>query len=195
MLAQFVVLMPVDIAGLQTETPDQLKKANDEARKGEKRKVVNRDAVCVISQGTLNDPTMIQEDPHAMYVATAVEIPTSNGGAVVGFCAADVAASKVMVGQFEDTRLRSKLLKHFTGMSLAFPVTKPAQNGLAKRLGTYQESGIYTLAIPGVYGSSRAASAQRFVHLSVPKLPNSTVSLKASKMGWLIILYQSMGGF
>eukprot|EP00892_Ulva_mutabilis_P010533 jgi/Ulvmu1/7852/UM004_0083.1 len=102
----------------QTETPEQLKKANDEAKKGEKRKVVQRTAVCVISQGTLQDPSMVQEDPHAMYVATAVEFPTSDGGAVVGFCAADVAASKLIVGQFHDTRLRSRLLKHFTELNV-----------------------------------------------------------------------------
>lgn len=102
---------------MQTETPDQLKRSNDEAKKGEKRKVVKREAVCVISQGTLHDPCMVQEDPHAMYVATAVEFPTSEGGALVGFCAADVAAGKIMVGQFEDTRLRSRLLKHFTGVT------------------------------------------------------------------------------
>lgn len=159
---------------MQTETPDQLKKANGEAKKGDKRKVVNRDAVCVISQGTLNDPTMIQEDAHAMYVATAVEIPTSNGGAVVGFCAADVAAGKLLVGQFEDTRLRSKLLKHFTGTSLAFPVTKQAQTDLFQGSGTLEnpQSGIYTLASFSVSRSIRVGKPFALYHLSVPKLLN-----------------------
>lgn len=117
----------IDMMSLQTETPDQLKKANDEAKKGDKRKVVKRDAVCVISQGTLNDPSMVLEDPHAMYVATAVEILNPDGGVTVGFCAADVAASRVIVGQFQDTRLRSRLLKHCTGMSSTSLCTVPTQ--------------------------------------------------------------------
>lgn len=102
---------------MQTETPDQLKAFNDSAQKGCKRKVVQRQAVVVLTQGTLTDPCMVSDSPHATYVATMVEeVPEKQSDKVtVGVCMVDTAASTLLLGQFEDDKMRSQTLKYFTG--------------------------------------------------------------------------------
>jgi DNA mismatch repair ATPase MutS len=102
---------------VQTETPEQLKAFNDSAQKGCKRKVVQRKAVTVLTQGTLTDPCMVSDSPHATYVATVVEEPMEGDSdkTMVGVCMADTAASTLLLGQFEDGKMRSQTLKYFTG--------------------------------------------------------------------------------
>jgi len=95
-----------------------LKAFNDSAPKGGKRKVVRREAVAVLSQGTLVDASMLAAHPHAAYVAAVAELPPGDGnagGARVGVCAVEVAEGRVLVGQFEDGPLRSTLQRCLTG--------------------------------------------------------------------------------
>ena len=95
-----------------------LKAFNDAAPKGGKRKVVRREAVAVLSQGTLVDAGMLAAHPHAAYIAAVAEGPPcagNAGGAVVGVCAVEVAEGRVLLGQFEDGPLRSTLQRCLTG--------------------------------------------------------------------------------
>ena len=105
---------------LQTETPEMLKAFNDKAGKGGKRKVVRRECVAILSQGTLVDPAMVSTSPHATWVASAVETPLERKGApagsvLVGVCAVEAAQGRVLLGQFEDGQLRSTLQRCFAG--------------------------------------------------------------------------------
>jgi DNA mismatch repair protein MSH6 len=53
----------------QTETPDQLKARNAKRAPGTKMiNVVQREAVAVLSRGTLIDPEMVAAHPDAAYV-------------------------------------------------------------------------------------------------------------------------------
>lgn len=112
---------------MQTETPDQLKAFNDSAKKGSKRKVVQRQAVTVLTQGTLTDPCMTSDSPHATYAATVVEelVEGDSDKTMIGICMVDTAASTLLLGQFEDSKMRSQTLKYFTGvcseLSYLFP--------------------------------------------------------------------------
>jgi DNA mismatch repair ATPase MutS len=106
---------------LQTETPEQLKAYNDGAGKGQKRKVVRREAVAVLSQGLLTDPGMLSAFPHSSFVATVMEcsVPEDGGdrgSALVGICAVDAASGRVVLDQFTDTQMRPMLLQRFTGV-------------------------------------------------------------------------------
>lgn len=54
---------------LQTETPEQLKVRNAARKPGQKMiNVVDRQAVAVLSRGTLMDPEMVSAHPDAAYV-------------------------------------------------------------------------------------------------------------------------------
>lgn len=103
---------------MQTETPDQLKVFNDSAGKGQKRKVVRREAVAVLTQGTLTEPSMVASCPHATYVVAAVEVPVEGSAAgrvTVGVCAVEAAQGRLLMGQFEDGALRTSLQRCFSG--------------------------------------------------------------------------------
>jgi hypothetical protein len=91
---------------------------NDSAGKGQKRKVVRREAVAVLTQGTLTEPSMVAACPFATYVVAAVEVPVKGGTSdrvTVGVCAVEAAQGRVLVGQFEDGPLRSSLQRCFSG--------------------------------------------------------------------------------
>lgn len=61
--------MVVPRAHLQTETPEQLKARNAKRAPGTKMvNVVERQAVAVLSRGTLIDPEMVAAHPDAAYV-------------------------------------------------------------------------------------------------------------------------------
>lgn len=101
-----------------------LKAFNDAAPKGGKRKVVRREAVAVLSQGTLVDAGMLAAHPHAAYIAAVAEGPPRDGnagGAAVGVCAVEVAEGRVLLGQFEDGPLRSTLQRCLTGARASPP--------------------------------------------------------------------------
>jgi DNA mismatch repair ATPase MutS len=106
---------------MQTETPEQLKVFNDSAPKGSKRKVVRREAVVVLSPGTLIDSAMLATCPHDTFVATVAELPVADEGsrdAQIGVCAVETSQGRVLLGQFRDGPLRSSLQRCFTGRLL-----------------------------------------------------------------------------
>ena len=119
-----------DALPMQTETPDQLKAFNDSAQKGHKRKVVQREAVTVLTQGTLTDACMVSDCPHATFAATIVEeaVEGASDKTMVGVCLVDTAASTLLLGQFEDSKMRSQTLKYFTGVHFLIPESGMKQN-------------------------------------------------------------------
>jgi len=106
------------IYGTAWETPEQLKEYNDGAARGQKRKVVQRSKVAVLTQGTLTEPLMLTASPDAAVTVAVLELPAAGGGAWVGVCAADAAAARVTLCQFHDDELRSKLQRQLTGEGL-----------------------------------------------------------------------------
>lgn len=88
--------------------------------------MVQRQAVTVLTQGTLTDPCMLSDSPHATFAATVVEEPVegASGKTVVGICMVDTAASTLLLGQFEDSKMRSQTLKYFTGKLLLVPESR-----------------------------------------------------------------------
>jgi hypothetical protein len=129
--------LPSILACMQTETPDALKAFNDSAAKGGKRKVVRREAVAVLSQGTLTEPSMVAVSPHATYAATAVEVPVEGerageGEVVVGVCAIEAAQGRVLLGQFRDGPLRATLQRCFTGAACSSSARPDCVNTLQR---------------------------------------------------------------
>ena len=96
-----------------------MKESNDRANKGQKRKVVQRTKVAVLTQGTLTEPLMLSASPDAVFTVAVVELPGQGLGAWVGLCAVDTASARVLLTQFQDNEIRSKLQRHLTG-TLAF---------------------------------------------------------------------------
>ena len=95
-----------------------LKAYNDGVGKGgKKRKVVSREAVAVLSQGTLTEPCMLTASPQATFVAAVVEVPLGGeeGRVRVGVCAVDAAAGRVLIGDFDDGPLRATLQRCCSG--------------------------------------------------------------------------------
>jgi DNA mismatch repair protein MSH6 len=110
----------------QTETPDLLAKRNEERkRKGLKKdNVVRREKVVVLTRGTMADPEMTAAEPDAQYVMAVAE--ASGGGETdehgrdsvwVGAAAVDVAAGRLLVGQWRDDGLRSRLRAALTALA------------------------------------------------------------------------------
>jgi hypothetical protein len=63
------MLQNVDTCCAQTETPEQLRQRNSARKPGQKVvSVVERQAVAVLSRGTLMDPEMVAGHPDAAYV-------------------------------------------------------------------------------------------------------------------------------
>jgi DNA mismatch repair protein MSH6 len=99
----------------QTETPEMLaeRKRKD---KSVKDKVVRREAVAVLTRGTLTDTDMLAAQPDASMLLAVWEEPTDSTAAeaipeerLVGLCALDAATGVFRLGQFMDDGLRSKL--------------------------------------------------------------------------------------
>jgi hypothetical protein len=62
-------------AYVQTETPEQLKARNSARKPGQKAaSVVERQAVAVLSRGTLMDPEMVAGHPDAAYVLAGARV-------------------------------------------------------------------------------------------------------------------------
>ncbi|KAK9807187.1 hypothetical protein WJX73_005617 [Symbiochloris irregularis] len=104
----------------QTETPDQLKLRNEErrARGQTKVNVVNRELVAVLTQGTLSDPDMLRSHPDASYLLALLETPAPEhdggpqpeaGGTLLAACAVDVASGHMLIGQWCDDPMRTRL--------------------------------------------------------------------------------------
>jgi DNA mismatch repair protein MSH6 len=113
----------------QTETPDGLA-ARNEARKraGLKREaVVRREAVAVLTCGTLADAELLGDAGDAQLLMAVAELPAPVGGdgegeaaggrVWVGAAAADAATGQVLVGQWLDDPLRSRLRAALTALA------------------------------------------------------------------------------
>ncbi|CAG9467722.1 unnamed protein product [Pedinophyceae sp. YPF-701] len=103
----------------QTETPQQLAERNDRRPKGTKKDtVVRREAVAVLTRGTLYDPEMLHGSTDATWIMALVE-PRAAGdgrGGPAAACFCDVATGQVRVGFWEDDALRSTLRRHLTAL-------------------------------------------------------------------------------
>lgn len=100
----------------QTETPDQLKVRNEELKRRNQKqaKVVNRELVAVLTQGTLYDPEMLQSSPDASWLLALYETPLTEGAAPAGSvtmaaCAVDVTTGEFLLGMWRDDELRPQL--------------------------------------------------------------------------------------
>ncbi|WIA28905.1 hypothetical protein OEZ86_011429 [Tetradesmus obliquus] len=103
----------------QTETPEQLKQRNSARKPGQKAaSVVERQAVAVLSRGTLIDPEMVAGHPDAAYVLAVVEVTDGSGhdAPFIGACALDTAAGQVLLGSWRDDEVRLKLRTQLTGL-------------------------------------------------------------------------------
>lgn len=87
----------------QTETPEQLELRRKE--KGSKDKVVRREICAVVTKGTLTEGEFMSANPEASYLVAVTESCRNSSDElehVFGVCLVDVAASKVILGQFQD---------------------------------------------------------------------------------------------
>nr|XP_043621145.1 DNA mismatch repair protein MSH6 isoform X2 [Erigeron canadensis] len=88
----------------QTETPEQLDKRRKQ--QGSKDKVVKREICAVITKGTLTDGEMMSAHPDASYLFAISECcqasENKQNDRIYGVCVADVATSKIMIGEFKD---------------------------------------------------------------------------------------------
>eukprot|EP00878_Enallax_costatus_P014342 GHUV01015002.1.p1 GENE.GHUV01015002.1~~GHUV01015002.1.p1 ORF type:complete len:1085 (+),score=444.50 GHUV01015002.1:267-3521(+) len=104
----------------QTETPEQLKARNAARKPGQKMiNVVDRQAVAVLSRGTLMDPEMVSAHPDAAYVLAVVEVHDASYGhdaPFIGVCALDTAAGQMLLGSWRDDEVRLKLRTQLTGL-------------------------------------------------------------------------------
>jgi len=105
----------------QTETPDMLAQRNkDRAQRGEKKAtVVNRAQVAVLTRATLMDPEMLASNPEASYLLAIMEMPNNSNNenrlpVRIGFVVTDCPTGEVMIGQWADDELRSRLRAHLT---------------------------------------------------------------------------------
>eukprot|EP00775_Hariotina_reticulata_P005636 gene5636-5875_t len=104
----------------QTETPEMLKVRNAARAPGARAiNVVDRQAVAVLSRGTLLDPEMVLAHPDAAYVLAVVEVADAGSGhdaPFIGVAALDAAAGQILVGSWRDDEVRLKLRTQLTGL-------------------------------------------------------------------------------
>lgn len=102
----------------QTETPDQLKARNERLKAQGKKieSVVRRECVAVLTKGTLYEPEMLAASPDASFLLAiyerALEAAEREGAPEVvelACCACDVATGQLLLGQWRDDELRSRL--------------------------------------------------------------------------------------
>jgi DNA mismatch repair protein MSH6 len=98
----------------QTETPKAL--AARKAATGAKDKVVSRQKVALYTPGTLTEPAMLAARPDAAHCVALCELGApQNGGdggigdVVIGFCAADAATGRFLLGSWVDDAARTQL--------------------------------------------------------------------------------------
>ena len=97
----------------QTETPKAL--AARKAATGAKDKVVARQKVALYTPGTLTEPAMLAARPDAAHCVALCELgatQSSDGGmgdVVIGFCAADAATGRFLLGSWTDDAARTQL--------------------------------------------------------------------------------------
>lgn len=84
----------------QTETPEQLDIRRKE--QGSKDKVVRREICAVVTKGTLTEGEYMSANPEASYLMSVTETCSSTDEHIFGACLVDVAASKIILGQFRD---------------------------------------------------------------------------------------------
>jgi DNA mismatch repair protein MSH6 len=141
----------------QTETPEGLARRNDARRAAGQKKegVVRREAVAVLTRGTLTDAEMLGAAPDAQYLMAVAELPLPPGGdgddadteggaagaaalhAWVGAAAVDAATGQVLVGQWRDDELRSRLRAALTALQpveVVLPLGGEALSAASRRV-------------------------------------------------------------
>lgn len=121
----------------QTETPDGLAKRNeDRKRRGLKKDaVVRREKVAVLSKGTLVDADMMSAVADAQYIMSLFERQCTSGSGSnamyrIGAVAVDVASGQVLIGEWNDDDLRTRLRAVLTALS-PVEVVLPTGGGLS----------------------------------------------------------------
>ncbi len=115
----------------QVETPEQMKEHNNNtSNPKEKRKVVKRDMVQMLTSGTLVDPDMIPSEEASFTLSVREEESTAN----VGVCFVDASTGTFHVGQFVDDRQRTRLrtlLAQIKPKELVYPRDSTSKGTLA----------------------------------------------------------------
>ena len=97
----------------QTETPKAL--AARKAATGAKDKVVSRQKVALYTPGTLTEPAMLAARPDAAHCVALCELGGAQacgggiGDVLIGFCAADAATGRFLLGSWVDDAARTQL--------------------------------------------------------------------------------------
>ncbi|KAI8462894.1 MAG: muts domain V-domain-containing protein [Monoraphidium minutum] len=163
----------------QTETPEMLAARNDRRRPGEKKtNVVERQAVAVLSRGTLTDAEMTGAHPDASYVMADAEMTGAHPDAsyvmavveleagagqhdrpVVGACALDAAAGRILLGSWRDDEVRLSLRTHLTALRPVELVLPRAQGGLGDTTRRLLKSALRTPQLNELTACSGPASS------------------------------------
>jgi len=119
----------------QTETPEGLAERNERRkRQGLKRDpVVMREKVAVVTKATITDGEMMKgAGGEIAYLASVADKGVVGEKAVVGMVVVDVAAARVIAGQFEDDELRSHLRAVLTALKPSEIVIPKGGDGLSE---------------------------------------------------------------